>query len=693
MTRRRAIVDVLLLASIVAIAAFLRFDRLGAPSYWLDEILHQQLTAKFAAQPWWRWIATVHEEHGSLYYLTQVATWLFGTGEAAGRSAAALFGVATIPLVWLASRETRPAAILLAVSPLHVYFSREARGYALLMFLTAALIVLLLRGRSLIAVCVVLAAVLSTAAVAAPVVASAMVVAFVCALVARERWYWRAGFACAATLVLFRLIYAAKPVEDPGWPGFPGLHADFFLQLARMFTVSALAEDRKGWIAVVVILLAVVGAIAIARRSRTQAIVLIGMTILPLGAAITSLKVFDHFFAGRYITPALIGFVLLTGAGISAIARHEIAAALVAIALVTQMWAAARTEPLQKLDWRTIAASIWKNAKPGELVIAAEPWSEVSLRWYLELLPPRRLKLVHIFAPDVADVQRQIRPGVWLVTAGFTSNPGTRQWMCRYPLLLASPLENFRLHYASRAIDGNRTFFFTEGWADPEGSFIWATAKHATITIPRFSTHDATISFRVLPMSHPAVPRQLMRVSLNGHVLGGVTLPDGWSERKFEAPGRYWINGANTLEFFFDFAIAPAALDPKNTDHRTLAASFENLRLAGPATRITALLEKRGEETRFTHLTRERVTPLIERLGFDPNIVWPRLARGELRLDDLAETLAWDEDCGGDLRTVFLALLDREPTPHELRELGALPRERAIGRILKWDEFRAKAAP
>ena len=144
-----------LLAAIVAVAAFLRFDGLGEPSYWLDEILHQQSDAtRAAAQPWWRWLTALHDEHGSLYYLTQLATRLFGTSEAAGRSAAALFGVATIPLVWFAVEIARaPPRSCWRFRRCTSITAARLAGYALLMFLTAALIVVLLRARSLAAAC------------------------------------------------------------------------------------------------------------------------------------------------------------------------------------------------------------------------------------------------------------------------------------------------------------------------------------------------------------------------------------------------------------------------------------------------------------------------------------------------------------------------------------------------------------
>ena len=674
----------LALAAIVAGAAFLRFDAINQPSYWLDEILYHQLTNESARAPWWQWLTTSRAEHAGLYYFTQ---WLMPA-----RVAAAIFGLLTIVVVFFIARiidprAAIPASIVLAISPLHVLYSREARSYALLMLLTALLMLILLRGRSLLALCAVLVAMLYTAALSAPVIIAAFVVAVACAWITKQRWYWRAAIACAVTLPLFRLLYTAKPYEDPAWPPFPPIDAQLFDTLLRTFTLSALGTGGRVWVGLVMVALAIAGAVMLARRNAMHAIVVIGLTLLPAGAALASLKVFDHFFAGRYVTPALIGLVLLIAIGVS---RFEVAGVIVAILIATQTWTAARTESLQKLDWRAIAKTIWTHAKPGQLVVTAEPWSEVSLKYYLDQLPPR-VQVVHIFAPDVAEVQRYTRSGLWLVSAGFAPDPAVKSWMCQFPILLASELENFRLHYASPLVDRNALFFFADGWADAEGAFRWATSKRATITIPRWSTHDATISMRVQPMAHDSLNAQTMRVSLNGHVLGEVALQRGWSNQSFNAPGRFWIDGENTLAFDFGHAVAPASLDPKARDQRTLAAAFEAIDVGRPLVRITSpLLERREKETRFPpdRLRRDAVIALIDRLGFDPNVIWPRIASGELRLDDLAETLAWEQSCGRDLRPAFLALLGREPAPHELRELSALPRDRAIGRILKWDEFR-----
>jgi len=128
------------LFSILILATFLRFLNLGE-SLWLDEatsglvvrnfdlggILHQFLPGDF---------------HPPLYYFTLKA-WseLFGTSEVALRALSLLFGTLSVWLLYklvssIYSKSTALlAALFLAINPLHVYYSIEARMYSMLTFL------------------------------------------------------------------------------------------------------------------------------------------------------------------------------------------------------------------------------------------------------------------------------------------------------------------------------------------------------------------------------------------------------------------------------------------------------------------------------------------------------------------------------------------------------------------------------
>jgi hypothetical protein len=746
--------SLLLLVVAIAAGAYLRFDGLGKPSYWLDEILHQHLTTVAAAKPWWQWLGRLEPEHAGLYYLTQLVTRVFGTSEFAGRSAAAFFGLATIPLVWLGARRMPiahiVAAILLATSPLHVYYSREARGYALLMFLTAALIVILLRGRSLVAACVVLPALLYTSAVAAPVLVSAAAVSFLIAIFSPEsrRWYAITGACAMITLGLIRVIYVSRPLTVPGLLGAPPMDLPFFASLARMFSVSALGAEAGQAAGMAMLVFALIGVVALARRDWRHAVVLAGMTVLPLTITLTALRVFDHFFGVRYVVASLVGYVMLAAIGIAFIAQvvTRRAAAVLAVAMAVvfaaQGWGSARTEPFQKLDWRGIAKALRTHVHSGDVILAAEPWSEVSLRYYLGEVAG--VKLIHMRGPGIAQLVADQSPAAWLVTAGASADPSVRQWMCRYPVLLSSPLEGFRLHYApsaqhflrarsgpaeqraASAALGDRGFTLRmgaeddivigSGWAQPEGSpgdpFRWAIGRRAMLIFPRHGRRDRTIRFQALPLADPALPPQNVHVSLNSHAVGTVTLAPQWSDYSVDAAAAFWNDGMNTLSLDFDRANAPASNDPASVDRRELAAAFRRISIddAGfdsnavrtdrplvPAMRIALLAPPVPGDTRFpvAQLRRQSVEPLLGRLGIDPVTGWTKIARAEVRLEDVVETIAFGSDCEDDdtfLRRAFAILLERQPNEIEQRDLlrrlrNGATREHVIERITKSGDF------
>src|SRR6185436_19032514 len=177
------------LVAAIAIGAYLRFAALGEPSYWLDEVLDAHFSRDALTHPWWHWITGFGREHGPLHFAIQVLTH----DEFTGRLPAALCGLATIVAIFFVCGAADPAtlaeappsrrrhtaavaALLLAASPFHVYYSREARPYALLMLLAVLLLIAVLRDKIVFAAIVAVIA-LYTSAIAAAMVVSAGVAA------------------------------------------------------------------------------------------------------------------------------------------------------------------------------------------------------------------------------------------------------------------------------------------------------------------------------------------------------------------------------------------------------------------------------------------------------------------------------------------------------------------------------------
>jgi mannosyltransferase len=132
-----------IVAGLTVLAAALRFATLGVQSYHHDEIV---TASRVLRDGFWHAMDAVgfSESAPPLYYaLAWVWTQLTGTGEFGLRSLSALAGVATVPVAYALGAELRgrragiAAAALVAVNPMLLWYSQEARGYALLAFLTA----------------------------------------------------------------------------------------------------------------------------------------------------------------------------------------------------------------------------------------------------------------------------------------------------------------------------------------------------------------------------------------------------------------------------------------------------------------------------------------------------------------------------------------------------------------------------
>ena len=123
------------LIALTVLAAALRLPTLGSQSLWLDEALTGRLARGSLGDLLHR-VATEEANPPLFYLLEWVWTRVAGTSEVALRLPSALFGIALVPVAYAIGRRLggqRAAvalAALVAVHPLLVYYSQEARGYA-----------------------------------------------------------------------------------------------------------------------------------------------------------------------------------------------------------------------------------------------------------------------------------------------------------------------------------------------------------------------------------------------------------------------------------------------------------------------------------------------------------------------------------------------------------------------------------
>ncbi|NQZ59909.1 MAG: glycosyltransferase family 39 protein, partial [Lentisphaeraceae bacterium] len=141
--------DIYILPALVLIAIFTRFFMLDAQSLWLDEIAFYKQIDQPDVSSVYSAVMSIEGHIGPLYHiLLHIFTRFFGVSEFALRTPSAFFGVVSVVLLYYLARDlfdekvARLAALLLALCPLHVWYSQESRMYSLwVMLILACLIV------------------------------------------------------------------------------------------------------------------------------------------------------------------------------------------------------------------------------------------------------------------------------------------------------------------------------------------------------------------------------------------------------------------------------------------------------------------------------------------------------------------------------------------------------------------------
>lgn len=216
------------LVAITAGGALLRFWDIGRDSLWEDEAA----SVFYARLPVGALLGRNLDPGNPPGYRVLLKGWiaLFGESEAGLRSMSALAGtLAVLALGWLGRSWSNRAAVglcaaaLLAISPYHVYYSREARGYALCVLLAIVsswlLLAFLRRPRLLSGAVYALLAGLSTYVHYQGFV---LLAAQACGAVA---WWGCAPRACLHAKHLLMVFGAAGLVAAPGLLAYvaPGL--------------------------------------------------------------------------------------------------------------------------------------------------------------------------------------------------------------------------------------------------------------------------------------------------------------------------------------------------------------------------------------------------------------------------------------------------------------------------------------
>jgi mannosyltransferase len=399
----------LALAGLIAGAAALRFASLGIQSYHHDEVI---TAMRVIPSDLGRVLHEVKasESNPPLYY---VLAWgwakAFGRGEFELRALSALFGTAVVPVAYLIGRQlaSRRAGLVLAafvaVNPMLIWYSQEARSYALLVFFSALAFYFFLRaldyeeGRDL-----ALWAMSSALALCSHYFAAFPVAIEAVWLLIALRSRWRVvlpalAIPAATGAALLPLLVAQVNGTHIGWIQESALSTRF-LEAGTSFLIGetghVIAEPvRYGY--AIVPALAIVAALVLlalkgspAERFGANVALILGLGV-PALAGLAALIGHDYVVE-RNLLPALLPLSAAAAVGFSLASARRLGVAL-AIGLCLY-WLAfdayvTRKPNLQRPDLRTLSQEIGPAKAPRAIVswkLAADP-----IRWYLPGNVPR----------------------------------------------------------------------------------------------------------------------------------------------------------------------------------------------------------------------------------------------------------------------------------------------------------------
>jgi 4-amino-4-deoxy-L-arabinose transferase-like glycosyltransferase len=363
-----------LLSLIVGVAGVLRLGGIGAESLWHDEVL----TFVDAQAPLSRVIPWVrdHENCPPLYFaLVNAWTKVFGAGDVSLRLPSAILGIAAVVLLFALGNEFfdpfvgLTAAALLALSPMHIAYSQEARPYALmflLLLLCTWALVRMLRSGSVASQMAYVAC--ATAALYTHTFAIFALLALNLFYV--QRWLLRRRVAPPPAIAPARWAILQGAVLLLFWPWIPAT-----LEVARMGLPwmvrptpfhQAMAGYAGGYIALAALALLGIVAVIRAYRRRDDRITLpLLLALVPVLAPLAY-----GTFTTRYGIAALLGVTMLAAYGAAALGRWG---CVVVVALAAIGWAATSTVGharyptyTPKPDLRTVARYLLDHARPED---------------------------------------------------------------------------------------------------------------------------------------------------------------------------------------------------------------------------------------------------------------------------------------------------------------------------------------
>ena len=427
-------------ALVVAAAAAVRLFRLDHTSLWYDELYtvwSSRLPLRYMVRE------VMASGHPPLYYLLGHVWFALGQSDTWLRLLSWGAGTGTVALVYLAGSEllSRRAAIwaaaLAALSPVLIWYSRDATSYSTVAFLATLSFYFLIRGarrggwRNWCGYVAATAAVSLTYYFSPVLIVAGWPAYWLLRDRDRSDWRWWLGSQTALIAAALALMFAAGSGTAENWltltsPGLNNLFTGFIEAPLTLIGGPRPANDLnyKGaalglsftWMAVLVLALSAlaltlaIGPAAMRRRLGGRSTAALAVySFLLIGAPMLLEAIIDRVPTARFYLWGTPVFLLLAGAVLAAAPRKTALAlggAALAVSAAFTFYQLAWTDDLTG-DWRAVMATISQNRRPGDEILCF-PLHQcaVAVSHYLPDPPPLLGGFPLIDAPAVYGMGR-----------------------------------------------------------------------------------------------------------------------------------------------------------------------------------------------------------------------------------------------------------------------------------------------
>jgi mannosyltransferase len=406
-----------LLLLILTVGALLRVYALGAESFYFDEA-YSVWAARHSVS--WLFALSTQRIFPPLYYLLLHFWLLLGESEFAVRLLSVVLGLVSIVVIYALAKQlfdTRVGLLgawLLAISPLHLWFSQEARMYMLVLTLnlfSASFLLLVVReGRRWHWLAFVLTTALAMNAHYFTLFLALFENAYVLYLLLRRRLrnsFWKHWVLSQVAITLLSAIGLAgifSEESDYWWGLLDALHGPAtwrdLVSTVLKFSLGPLVSGRLAYVVALSLFgFCVVWALisfrraslsdseprpAQTRRPRTGLVQRLSLArddglvfillylVVPIGA-IFLVSQFRSFWVLRYLFPFLPPYCVLASRGIARMPGRALPALVTVGIVLASLWPVVDMYRFQqKEDWRGAVQYIGAHEQPGDVLLMVD---------------------------------------------------------------------------------------------------------------------------------------------------------------------------------------------------------------------------------------------------------------------------------------------------------------------------------